>query len=272
MASTSTVRICRPPWLRGSCGWQHSQIPNSSELKRCGFRRTGSHALSRARNYTHVTLRSRADASTRPSVSCAQTAWEQSSGTSASSADASTCAFSVRSTRSSKKPSTQLSSTTSACYPRPTAFGKTAIAAAAIAHRGRSTLILVHRRELLAQWVERLKTFLSLDASQIGTIGGGRRKPTGHIDVALVQSLVRKGEVSDLVAGYGHLIVDGCHHISASTFEMVAQRSKARYVLGLSATVTRKDGHHPIIFMQCGPAPRRSARASRSPQFRALCG
>jgi superfamily II DNA or RNA helicase len=135
-----------------------------------------------------------------------------------------------------------------------TAFGKTVVAAAAIAKRARSSLILVHRRELLTQWVERLKTFLSVDAGDIGTIGGGRRKPTGRIDVALIQSLVRKGEVSDAVAGYGHLIIDECHHISASTFEMVASRSKARFVLGLSATVTRKDGHHPIIFMQCGPA------------------
>lgn len=134
-----------------------------------------------------------------------------------------------------------------------TAFGKTVVAAAAIARRGCNTLILVHRRELLAQWVERLKTFLSVEPADIGTIGGGRRKPTGRIDVALVQSLVRKGEVSDLVGGYGHLVVDECHHISASTFEMVARRSKARYVLGLSATVARKDGHHPIIFMQCGP-------------------
>ena len=138
-----------------------------------------------------------------------------------------------------------------------TAFGKTVVAAAAIAHRGCSTLILVHRRELLAQWVERLKTFLSIDARDIGTIGGGRRNPTRRIDVALVQSLARKGEVSDLIGGYGHLIVDECHHISAATFEQVARRSKARYVLGLSATVARKDGHHPIIFMQCGPARHR---------------
>jgi hypothetical protein len=64
---------------------------------------------------------------------------------------------------------------------------------------------------------------------------------------------VRNGEVSDLVGDYGHLIVDECHHLSAVSFELVARRSKARYVLGLSATVARKDGHHPIIFMQCGP-------------------
>lgn len=138
-----------------------------------------------------------------------------------------------------------------------TAFGKTVVAAALIAHRARSTLILVHRRELLNQWVERLRSFLSVDPRQIGVIGGGKRKPTGIIDVALIQSLVRKGEVTDLVAGYGHLIVDECHHLSATSFELVARRSKARYVVGLSATVARKDGHHPIIFMQCGPVRHR---------------
>jgi hypothetical protein len=130
-----------------------------------------------------------------------------------------------------------------------TAFGKTVLAAALIARRARNTLVLVHRRELLDQWVERLCSFLSIDPKQIGVIGGGRRKPTGIIDVALIQSLVRKGEVSDLVANYGHLVVDECHHLSAASFELVARRSKARFVLGLSATVARKDGHHPIIFI-----------------------
>jgi len=134
-----------------------------------------------------------------------------------------------------------------------TAFGKTVVAAALIAKRGCNVLVLVHRRELLAQWIERLRIFLSVDAADIGVIGGGRRKPTGRIDVALIQSLVRKGEVSDLVAEYGYLIVDECHHLSAASFELVARRAKAHFILGLSATVARKDGHHPIIFMQCGP-------------------
>ena len=133
------------------------------------------------------------------------------------------------------------------------AFGKTVVAAALIARRACSTLVLVHRRELLTQWIERLKEFLSIEPADIGTIGGGKRKPTCRLDVALIQSLVRKGEVSDLVAGYGQLIVDECHHLSASSFELVARRSKAKYVLGLSATVARRDGHQPIIFMQCGP-------------------
>jgi superfamily II DNA or RNA helicase len=143
-----------------------------------------------------------------------------------------------------------------------TAFGKTVVAAALIARRGRNTLVLVHRRQLLDQWVERLRAVLSLEDGDVGTIGGGKRRPSGRIDIALIQSLVRKGEVSDLVAGYGHLVVDECHHLSAVSFELVARRSKARHVLGLSATVARKDGHHPIIFMQCGPVRHRvDARA-----------
>jgi very-short-patch-repair endonuclease len=77
------------------------------------------------------------------------------------------------------------------------------------------------------------------------------------VDIALLQSVVRKGVVDDRVADYGQVIVDECHHISARNFELAIRRAKAKYVLGLSATVTRKDGHHPIIFMQCGPVRHR---------------
>lgn len=134
-----------------------------------------------------------------------------------------------------------------------TAFGKTVVAAHVIAARKTNTLVLVHRRQLLDQWIARLSTFLDLPPKSIGQIGGGKRKPTGIVDVAVIQSLARKGEVDDIVGEYGHLIIDECHHLSAVSFEAVARRCKAKYVLGLSATVTRKDGHHPIIFMQCGP-------------------
>ena len=133
-----------------------------------------------------------------------------------------------------------------------TAFGKTVIAAQLIAARDRTTLVLVHRRQLLDQWTARLQTFLDIPPGNLGVIHGGKKKPTGIIDIALMQSLVRNGAVSDLVADYGHVVVDECHHVSAVGFEAITRAAKARYVLGLSATVTRKDGHHPIIFMQCG--------------------
>ena len=134
-----------------------------------------------------------------------------------------------------------------------TAFGKTVVAAWLIARRGVNTLVLVHRQQLLEQWVERLAAFLGVPAKSIGRLGGGRKKLTGGIDVALMQSLVRKGVVQDCMGAYGHVVVDECHHLPARSFELVACRAKARYVTGLSASITRKDGHHPIIFMQCGP-------------------
>jgi superfamily II DNA or RNA helicase len=134
-----------------------------------------------------------------------------------------------------------------------TAFGKTVVACYMIAARGLNTLVLVHRRQLLDQWVARIAEFLGLPVKEIGQIGGGRRKPGGKIDVAIIQSLSKKGVVDDIVGEYGHMVVDECHHLSARSFEIVSRQSKAKYVTGLSATVTRKDGHHPIIFMNCGP-------------------
>jgi superfamily II DNA or RNA helicase/very-short-patch-repair endonuclease len=134
-----------------------------------------------------------------------------------------------------------------------TAFGKTVVAAWLIARRGVNTLVLMHRQQLLEQWVERLSSFLGVPAKSIGRLGGGRKTLTGGIDVALMQSLVRKGVVLDCMGSYGHVIVDECHHLPARSFELVACRAKARFITGLSASITRKDGHHPIIFMQCGP-------------------
>jgi superfamily II DNA or RNA helicase len=113
--------------------------------------------------------------------------------------------------------------------------------------------VLVHRAQLLDQWRERLAAFLDLSIDSIGQIGGGKSKTTGIVDVAIIQSLYRKGEVKDLVAEYGHIVVDECHHLSAVSFEQVMRRVRAKYVTGLTATPVRKDGHHPIIYMQCGP-------------------
>lgn len=134
-----------------------------------------------------------------------------------------------------------------------TAFGKTVVGSWIIAARKVNTLVLVHRRQLMDQWIGQLESFLDLSAKSIGQIGGGKIKPSGKIDVAVIQSLYRKGKVKDLVADYGQIIVDECHHISAFSFEAVLKQAKARYVVGLTATPIRKDGHHPIIMMQCGP-------------------
>jgi len=134
-----------------------------------------------------------------------------------------------------------------------TAFGKTVVAASIIASRKVNTLVLVHRRELMDQWRERLSTFLDLDKKNIGIVGGGKDKRTGIVDIAVIQSLNQKGIVKEYVVDYGQIIVDECHHVSAFSFEQVLKKAKAKYVLGLTATPTRQDGHQPIVLMQCGP-------------------
>jgi superfamily II DNA or RNA helicase len=147
----------------------------------------------------------------------------------------------------------------------PTAFGKTVTAAAIIARRGVNTLVLVHRTELLKQWHERLQAFLGVGKDVVGTIGGGKVKPTGRIDIAVMQSLSRQGEVNALVENYGQVIVDECHHVGAASFDAILKRTKAKFVLGLTATPIRRDGQQPIIFMQCGPIRHTAARPASAP-------
>lgn len=134
-----------------------------------------------------------------------------------------------------------------------TAFGKTVVAAYMIAERKVNTLVLVNRWQLQLQWVTRLSEFLGIPEKEIGRVGGGASRWTGKIDVAVIQSLSRKGVVDPRVKEYGQIIVDECHTVASETFEAAVDSAPAKYVLGLSATVDRQDGQHPLIMMQCGP-------------------
>ena len=150
-----------------------------------------------------------------------------------------------------------------------TAFGKTVIGADLIAEKKVNTLIIVHTKQLLEQWLNRLEEFLIIDEvvtdnsikkkgrkkimRVVGQFGGGKNRLSGIIDIATMQSLVREGEVKELVKDYGMVIVDECHHVSAFSLEKILKSVNAKYIYGLTATPIRKDGHDPIIFMQCGP-------------------
>ncbi|HQN20633.1 MAG TPA: DEAD/DEAH box helicase family protein, partial [Syntrophobacteraceae bacterium] len=141
-----------------------------------------------------------------------------------------------------------------------TAFGKTVIAAKLIAERKVNTLVLTHRRQLLAQWTTKLTEFLDIHESLplpekkrgrrrrqslIGQIGAGKSRPSGVIDVAIMQSLTSDTEVNKWAKNYGMVIVDECHHVPAFRFEQILKGVHSRYVYGLTATPTRQDGHHP---------------------------
>jgi superfamily II DNA or RNA helicase len=147
-----------------------------------------------------------------------------------------------------------------------TAFGKTVAAIKIIAERKVNTLILVNKVSLVNQWKEKLEEFLTVNEQKeiknkrgkssesiFGQIGGGKQIRNGIIDIAIMQSLSGMGEVKDFVKDYGMVIVDECHHVPAFSFEAILKNVSAKYIYGLTATPTRKDGHHPIIFMHCGP-------------------
>jgi len=153
-----------------------------------------------------------------------------------------------------------------------TAFGKTIVAIKLIAEKKLNTLILVDKISLLSQWKEKLSEFLIINEklpeelkttgkkrgrkkkrSVIGQLGGGKNTLSGIVDIAVMQSISRKGEVKEYVNNYGMVIADECHHASAFTYEQILKTSHAKYIYGLTATPTRKDGHHPILFMHCGP-------------------
>ena len=135
----------------------------------------------------------------------------------------------------------------------PPGFGKTVLGTYLIAKRNCNTLVLVHRQPLLEQWISQISIFLDVDAKSIGQIGGGKCKPTGNIDVAMIQSLTTKESVDNIVSNYGQVIIDECHHLPAVSFERLLSEVTARYVVGLTATPQRRDGLHPIMHMQIGP-------------------
>ena len=148
-----------------------------------------------------------------------------------------------------------------------TAFGKTVLGSYLISERKVNTLILVHTSSLLTQWKNSLSQFLNIKTippekrpgrgsqkqwSPIGMIGAGKENTSRIVDIAIMQSLFNGDEVKKLVRNYGMIIVDECHHIPAVNFEKILKYANAKYVYGLSATPSRQDGHHPLIFMQCG--------------------
>lgn len=135
----------------------------------------------------------------------------------------------------------------------PPGVGKTVMGCYLIAKRKVPTLILVHRKPLMDQWLERIKEFLDIGPKELGSYGGSRKKPKGKIDVAMLQTLNKLEDSADLLSNYGQIIIDECHHVPAVSFENVMKKISSKYFVGLTATPVRKDGLQAILHMQCGP-------------------
>ncbi|MCO6488272.1 MAG: DEAD/DEAH box helicase [Phaeodactylibacter sp.] len=137
----------------------------------------------------------------------------------------------------------------------PPGSGKTVMAIKIIAEKEQSALIIVHRKQLLEQWVDRIEAFLGISRKDIGKIGQGRGKVGKQVTVAMIQSLSKKmatNEAADLSNHFGILIVDECHHIPAKTFHETISKFITYYQYGLTATPFRKYSDGKLIFTQLG--------------------
>ena len=137
----------------------------------------------------------------------------------------------------------------------PPGSGKTVIGLAIIAEKKQPALIIVHRKQLLEQWMERIEAFLGIPKKEIGRIGQGKARPDQAITVAMIQSLskyIDKQENQEFAQSFGTIIIDECHHIPAETYRNTISRLTPYYQYGLTATPFRKGNDGKIIFIHLG--------------------
>jgi len=131
-----------------------------------------------------------------------------------------------------------------------TGSGKTVMALYMIAKRRQPALIVVHTKELAAQWMNRIEQFLNIQVSEVGMIGGGQNRIGSKITVSLVQTLYKCAE--EVTAHVGFLVVDECHRCPSRTFTEAVTCFDSMYMLGLTATPWRRDKLSKLIFWHLG--------------------
>jgi len=134
----------------------------------------------------------------------------------------------------------------------PPGSGKTVIGLEIITEKRQPALIIVHRKQLLDQWIERIQSFLKIPKKEIGQIGNGKNKIGKHITIAMIQSLSRLQDYSEISNSFGTIIIDECHHIPAKSFREAIVNFNSFYLYGLTATPKRKNNDQKLIFVFIG--------------------
>ena len=134
----------------------------------------------------------------------------------------------------------------------PPGSGKTIMGLALIAKKAQSALILVHRKQIYDQWLDRIESFLSIPERNIGQIAGVKKEAKSPVTVAMIQSLARMKDLPAIAQQFGFVLVDECHRVPAPTFRKVITQFNPRYLYGLTATPIRKHNDEKLIFIYLG--------------------
>jgi len=134
----------------------------------------------------------------------------------------------------------------------PPGSGKTIIGLEIIAEKKQPALIIVHRKQLFDQWIDRIQSFLKIPKKEIGQIGNQKFTVGNKITVAMIQSLTRSDEIDKIANSFGTIIVDECHHIPAKSFREAIVNFNSFYLYGLTATPKRKNNDEKLIYLYIG--------------------
>lgn len=134
----------------------------------------------------------------------------------------------------------------------PPGSGKTVIGLELIAQKRQPALIIVHRKQLFDQWIDRIQSFLKIPKKEIGQIGNQKFKIGEKITVAMIQSLSRSEEIENIACNFGTIIVDECHHIPAKSFREAIVNFNSYFLYGLTATPKRKNNDEKLIYVYIG--------------------
>lgn len=146
-----------------------------------------------------------------------------------------------------------------------TGTGKTIMALAIAAALGRKTLILVHKKDLMEQWLDRYEQCFG--NRDVGFVWQNKCDTSHNCTLGMIQTFHSRMNDLTLWNEFDLVIGDEIHHVPAQTYVAVTRKFQSRYMLGLTATPKRADGLERIFFWHIGPIIARCEQENETGRF-----
>ena len=154
----------------------------------------------------------------------------------------------------------------------PPGSGKTIMGLELIAQKRQPALIVVHRKQIYDQWIDRIENFLGIPRKDIGQLGGVKKTIKSQITVAMIQTLARQKDWAELRSTFGTILFDECHHVPAKTFREVITKLHPKFLFGLTATPKRKNNDEKLIYAYLGDIVHQTPTDYKKSQSRDIDG